>query len=271
MLGQALVEAFSDQEVLAWDREEIDITDFDQSRQKLLSVQPEVIINAAAMTDVDACEDQRELADKLNGQAPGHLAVVVNELSATLVQFSTSYVFDGQSLVGYTEKAIPNPISVYGQTKLEGERGAAFAKKHYILRLDRLFGKPGNGKKSFVDKIQEAANSVTHDTNPNRSVAAIDDEFGCLTYAPDLAKRTRYILDNRKPDIYHTTNEGTCSWYDAAKEIFKIKQIDVKLDRVPASTFTRKARRPHNGTLLNTKLPPMRSWQEALKECLVEK
>src|SRR3989344_3926680 len=261
-LGQALVQEFSNHEVLAWDREEIDITDFEPTSQKLKAEKPDIIINAAAMTDVDACETNIAAAQKLNGDAPKHLAQLANELDATLVQYSTSYIFDGSSKDGYAEGATPHPISVYGQTKLSGEHSAMLARKHYILRLDRLFGRSGGGKKSFVDKMLEA-------TATKKKLSIIDDEEGNPTYAPDIAARTRYILENKLPyGIYHTTNEGSCSWYEWAKEIFKIRGIAVELERAHVADFPRKAKRPQYAHLINTKLPPMRSWQAALKEYL---
>jgi dTDP-4-dehydrorhamnose reductase len=262
MLGQALADAFAELNPTLWDRQEIDITDFKKTRERLLAEKPNIIINAAAMTDVDACEAKPDLARQLNAQAPEHLAEVANEIGATLVHYSTSYVFDGQSRDGYKESDKANPVSVYGQTKLEGEKGAARAHKHYIVRLDRLFGKAGLGKKSFVDKIQEAA-------LVQKQLKVVDEEEGCPTYAPDLAERTKYILQNSPLfGIYHGTNTGSCTWYSFAQQIFKITGIGVELLPVATDAFTRRAQRPKYSILLNTKLPPMRSWHEALTEYL---
>jgi dTDP-4-dehydrorhamnose reductase len=264
MLGQALAEVFADLGPTLWDREEIDIADSKKTRGVILGEKPNIIINAAAMTDVDACEEKPEQAFLINGEAAGNLAKLADELGATLVHYSTSYVFDGKKRDGYKESDKPEPVSVYGQSKLAGERGAAAAKKHYILRLDRLFGKPGLGKKSFVDKIQEAA-------LVQRQLKIVDEEEGCPTYAPDLAGRTKYILQNSPPfGIYHATNTGSCTWYSFARQIFKIAGIEAELLPVTGDDFARKAKRPKYSILLNTKLPPMRSWQDALKEYLTD-
>lgn len=261
MLGQALAEEFSAQKPLLWDREEIDITDFASSREKIVAEKPEVIINCAAMTDVDGCEEKPEIASTLNGEAPARLAQVANEISATLVQYSTSYIFDGKNKEGYREEDAPSPVSVYGRTKLAGERGAATAEKHYILRLDRLFGRAGGGKKSFVEKMLELAEK--------KRLSVINNEYGSPTYAPDLAARTHLILESKPAfGIYHSANEGICSWYEWAETIFKIAGYDVELIRASAADFPRKAVRPACAGLVCTKLPPLRGWEAALKEFL---
>jgi len=264
MLGQALCKEFSDQEPVCWDREELDITDQNAVASTIASQQPDVIINAAAFTDVDASEEKPELARLLNASAVQYLAEAANKCDAVLVQYSTSYVFSGNNTIGYEENARPDPVSVYGQTKLEGENEAAKAAKYYIIRLDRLFGDAGSGKKSFVEKVIEAAKE-------KGKLKVIDGEAGGPTYAPDLAGLTRKLIDQKLPyGIYHGTNSGVCTWYEFAKEIFKISGIKVELTPVNPSEFPRKAARPDYATLINTKLPEQRSWQEALKEFLTK-
>ena len=262
MLGQALGEVFSDLNPMLWDKEELDITDKEAISYKLKPENFNVIINAAAFTDVDGAEDNPEIAEKLNVGAVKNLADVANEIGATLVQYSTAYVFDGEEEEGYKEDGEPNPKSVYGKTKLGGEQAAARAKKHYIIRLHALFGEVGSGKKSFVEKLLHASIGKT-------GMTVVDEEEGSPTYAPDLAKQTRYILENKLPyGIYHATNSGTATWYGMAQEIFKIEGIDIELIPVDAKEFPRKALRPKYAILMNTKLPPMRSWKLALAEYL---
>ncbi|MBI4054016.1 MAG: dTDP-4-dehydrorhamnose reductase [Candidatus Doudnabacteria bacterium] len=262
MLGRALGESFADLHPALWDLGDIDITDFETSAKKIHKEKPKLIINAAAMTDVDGCEDNPASAHRLNGEAPGQLALLADELGAILVQYSTAYVFDGKSKAGYDESAMPMPLSVYGKTKLQGERGASMAKKHYILRLDRLFGQAGSGKQSFVEKMLSLAAT-------NKPVAAIDDEYGCPTWSSDLALLTRKIFEGDRPfGIYHVANAGYCSWFEFAREIFKLKGIEVELVPVPAATFPRKAVRPKYAIINNTKLPLVRPWQEALVDYL---
>ncbi len=261
-LGQALAEVFVSSRPLLWDREEIDITDFAVTREKINAAKPDVILNCAAYNDVDGAEDNAEIASKLNGEAPKNLAEIANEIDAVLVQYGTVYVFDGENRDGYKEDDNPRPLGVYGQSKLLGERGAAVAKKYYILRLDRLFGKVGGGKKSFVDKIMEAA-------LVQKQLRIVDEEEGSPTYAPDLAERTKYVLENKLPyGVYHAANSGSCTWYGFTQRIFKIAGIGVELLPISSDALVRKARRPKYAILLNTKMPAMRPWEEALSEYL---
>jgi len=266
MLGQELVKVFSDQEVVAWDREECDITNKDEIHAKITELKPDVIINAAAYNNVDKAEEEKEVANALNGYAVGYLSRAAKEMDIPIIHYSTEYVFDGDNKEGYSEDAKPSPISAYGASKLLGEEELAkHADKFYLIRLSRLFGKMGKGedvKRSFVDTMVELAK--TRD-----ELDVVDEEVSSPTYACDLAKRTREILDGDQGyGIYHGANSGSCTWYGLAQEIFKIIEKDVKINPVPASKFPRPAKRPAYGVLLNTKLPEARSWQEALREYL---
>jgi len=187
-------------------------------------------------------------------------------LGISLVHYSTAYVFDGEKSEGYKEDDQPDPQSVYAASKYLGEQELhKNTDKFYLLRLSRLFGKQGlsvSGKKSFVKLMLDLAKTKTE-------LEVVDEELSSSNYAPDLAGQTRYILEHSLPfGIYHCSNEGFATWYQMAEEVFKIKAIDVKLIPVPASRFPRPAKRPKFAILLNTKLPPIRSWQEALKEFL---
>jgi dTDP-4-dehydrorhamnose reductase len=297
MLGQELVKAFkrdSDYKVIAWDREDIDITREIEVSKKIGVIKPAVIINAAAYNAVDKCEDAKEyeLAKKINGLAPGYLAKVAKKIKATFVHYSTQFVFDGDlnkllfsepsgcthvcttcSLhenreIGYGEEHEPNPINNYGKTKFMGEKEVEKnIKSYYIIRLSRLFGKPAlseGAKKSFFDIMLELGRK-------NKEVKTVDEEMDCFTYTPDLAKKTKEIIDSKKPyGIYHVTNSGSCTWYEACVELYKLAKIKTKVIPVPASEFPRPAKRPQYSVLLNTKLNPLRDWKEALKEYLKE-
>jgi len=266
MLGQELVKVFHDHEVLAWDREDCDITKKDEVQNKIQQAAPDLVINSAAYNDVDGAERNKDLADRINGYAPGYIAEAADKAGARLVHYSTDYVFRGDRKQGYKEDAMPDPISVYGLSKYLGElETVKFTKKYYLIRLSRLFGKPGIGedaKKSFVDKMLELAK--TRD-----KLDVINEEVSCPTYAPDLAKRTREIVEGDYDfGIYHGANKGACTWYEFCQNIFKIKEISVKLNPVPGSKFPRPAKRPAYSILLNTKLPEARTWQEALWQYL---
>lgn len=261
MLGQELSRVFGGQDVAAWDFEDLDITNETAVREKVTALRPEIIVNAAAYNNVDKAEEEREKARLLNGYAVGFAARTAKEVGAIFVHYSTDYVFDGQSRTGYREDGTPNHISVYGASKFLGETEAQKADKFYIIRLSRLFGKMGGGlsvKKSFVDIMLDLAQKKD-------KIDVIDEEMSSPTYAPDLAKRTKYILESNLPyGIYHAANSGACTWYEFAKEIFRLAGKDVIINPVSGDAFPRPARRPKYSILLNTKLPPMRPWQEAL-------
>ncbi|MFA6047602.1 MAG: dTDP-4-dehydrorhamnose reductase [Parcubacteria group bacterium] len=294
MLGQELVKTFrkdSDYKVIGWDREDIDIASEKEVSKKIGIIKPSIIINAAAYNAVDKCEEDKkefELAKKINGLAPGYLAKVAKKLKATLVHYSTDYVFNGQpeinepqgcthvcatcSLhggepeVGFCEDDKPDPINKYAETKLLGEKEVQKnLKNYYIIRLSWLFGKPAiskNAKRSFFDIMLELGGK-------NKEVRAVDDETGQFTYAPDLVIKTKEIIDSKKPfGIYHVTNSDPCSWYEAAIELYKQAGLKTKVIPVTGDAFPRPAKRPFYSVLVNTKLNPMRSYKEALKEYL---
>jgi len=267
MLGQELIRVFSDQEVLAWDREDCDITNFEEARQKIVSAAPDLIINATGYNNVDKAEGEgREAAFKLNAEAPANLVRVAKELNASFVNYSSDYVFSGDKVEGYSENDQLDPVSEYGKSKAEGERLLGeVGGKIYIIRPSRIFGVKGNGenvKESFVD-LMIRLSAEKNEFN------MVDSEMTSPTYAPDLARRTREIVENFPPGIYHGANSGACTWYGFAKEIFRlIGREDIKLNPVGSDFYPRPAKRPACSTLLNTKLPPARSWQEALEEYL---
>lgn len=264
MLGQALVKEFAkDYEVVAWDRDEVDLARIKNYESRINDLKPDLIINAAAYTNVDKADEEPEVADQINGYAVGDLANIGKELNIPIVHFSTEYVFDGAKRQGYNESDLPNPISRYGASKLLGEQELRKnTDKFYLIRLSRLFGKAGAGKPSFVDIVLELAKT-------KNEIEVVDEEASSPTYAADLARLTRYIVENTLPfGIYHGANSGSCTWFGLAAEIFKIMGQNVKLMPVAASRFSRSAPRPAYGILLNTKLPPARPWQEALREFL---
>lgn len=269
MLGQALLREFGAEQPVAWDRDEIDISNAEDVRSKLRTLRPEIIVNAAAYNAVDACEqDQTEQAKAMaiNGHALEFLSHGANEVGALLIHYSTDYVFDGSKLDGYSETDLPAPLSFYGRSKLFGEQAVqSIAKRYYLLRLSRLFGKPAlsqNGKKSFVDVMLEKGRA-------GGGVQVVDDERSCPTHAHDLAWLTKELSRDQQPHgIYHAANHGACTWFEFAKKIFELAQLSTAVRPVPAATFARPAPRPAFSELLNTKLPPRRSWQAALSEYL---
>lgn len=270
MLGQDLEKAFAEFQPLVWDRAEMDITDPASVEQKLKELKPGTVINAAAYNAVDLCEEEKgfSIAMKVNGDAPGYLAKTCEEIGATFVQYSTDYVFEGVKKEGYTENDEPKPQSNYARSKRAGEVNTLKNSPHaYVVRTCKLFGMPGRSdqsKKSFVDVMLGLAE--TRDT-----LDVVDEEFASPTYTPDLAQQTRVMLEGEyAPGVYHVVNTGACTWYEFAQEIFKLVGKPMTLNAVTSDAFPRPAKRPKFSMMLNTKLPQMRSWQEALKAYLQE-
>lgn len=264
-LGSELTKLLSKHKPETFDHEDLDITNEAAVSAKIAELKPEVIINCAAYNDVDKAEDERSMAENINGYAVGFVAKAANSVGALMVHFSSNYVFDGQKNDGYREDDVPNPQSSYGKYKLMGEiELQKNTEKFYLVRTAWLYGadQQKTGKKSFPEKMLELA-------RVDQSIDLIEDEFGNPTYVPDLALAVKQLVESGKPfGIYHLVNTGVASWYDWAKEVFTIKDIKAKLAPVSASSFERKAQRPKNGGLLNTKFPELRPWTEALKDYL---
>lgn len=247
MLGHALREVFP--RAVFLDHNDVDITDRDTVTEIIRNYLPRTVINAAAYTDVDGCEDNREYALAVNGKAPGIVAAACAESAATLVHFSTDYVFDG-TRHEYRENDQPNPINMYGKSKLIGENEIQEHCDDYrIIRTSWLFGSHG---RNFVDTILTISRQMPY-------VRVVDDQRGKPTYTVDLAEKTREIL-TCGPGIYHITNDGECSWYEFARTFIP--------NAVPCTSaeFPRRAKRPAYSVLANTKTSSMRHWKEALGE-----
>jgi dTDP-4-dehydrorhamnose reductase len=239
MLGHALRKVFP--EAYPCRHSDVDITDPDAVRKILERSAPSVVINAAAYTNVDGCEENGNLADAVNGSGPGFLADACASAGAVLVHYSTDYVFDG-TRTEYIETDTPNPINRYGASKLLGEKNIMKNHKNFrIIRTSWLFGAHG---KNFVDTVLTLSKSQDQ-------VKVVTDQIGKPTYTADLAAKTREIIA-REPGIYHITNDGRCSWYEFARTFIP--------NAVPCTSaeFPRPAKRPAFSVLTNTKTPPMR-------------
>jgi dTDP-4-dehydrorhamnose reductase len=263
-LGQVFAELYKDQEVYAWDREDLDITLEEEVMAKIASLKPNLIINCAAYNAVDNAEGDRAIADMINGYAVGFIAKAANQIGAIMVHFSTNYVFDGNNSEGYNEDDSTSPQSAYAKSKLLGEMELQEnLQNFYLIRTQWLYGRDSiTGKTSFIDLMLKLANE-------NKEIKGIMDEFGQPTYVVDLAHATRALIEEKKPfGVYHLTNSGQASWYDWAREIFKIKNIKANLVEGKRADFIRHAARPQYGILINTKFMQLRPWHEALKEYL---
>ena len=270
-----LFSADSENQVIAWDHDDVDITDQELVAKKIGEIKPEIIVNCAAYNAMDKCEESEEefaLAKKVNGEAVGYLADSALAVGALLVHFSTDYVFAGDKQEGYTEEDTPSPISRYGESKKMGEdeiiRRSGKGLKWYLIRTSKIFGPKGesaNAKLSFFDLILK----LSADRDSFNFVS--EEEISCFTYIPDLAQEVlKLIEDDAGFGIYHIANSGPSSWYDGAIELFKLKPNDkIKINPIKTSAeYPRPAKRPKYSVLLSTKLPPLRNWKEALAEYL---
>ena len=273
MLGQDLAKVFeADQSwhVFAFDRDKVDVASEESLLKIIDEVDPQAVVNATGYNAVDKCESDEieyELAKKINGFGPGILAKIGKEKGIPIVHYSTDYVFDGEK-EEYDEKAKPSPISNYGRSKFLGEEEIQKnTDKFWLVRTSKIFGRPGKSamsKRSFFDTMITLAKD-------NRILKVVDEEKSCFTYTPDLALKTKEIIEEGIPfGIYHVINEGPCTWFEAAAELFKIAKMDVEVVPVASSEFPRPAKRPKASVLLNTKLKPLRHYTKALKEYLEE-
>lgn len=275
MLGQELNREFlqAGYTMDANDFDTLDITNTEACRKKIQELQPDIVINAAAINAVDKIEESEEefeKAEKINSVAPGELAKLCKESGVIFVHYSSDYVFSGEEKIGYSEDSVVSPLSRYGVTKAEGEkRVQQNGEKFYIIRLSKLFGKPAksqNAKKSFVDTMLKLALE-----DGKTTLEVVDEELSSPTYAPDLAKFTRELTEQKKPfGVYHGANSGTCTWYELAKKTFEFKNLSVEVVPVSGEKYSRPAKRPKFSELLNTKMTPQRSWQNALQDYLQE-
>ncbi len=264
MLGTALVKAFSSShQVQGVDLPGLDITDRDQCQRRAGEFSPDVIVNSAALTAVDYCEDHEEEAFRVNGEGAGNLAGAAAAIGAVLVYYSTDYVFDGLNSDAYLEEDPPNPQSVYGRSKWRGEELVrAHCPDHLILRTSWLFGENG---KNFVATVLTAARS-------GQPLRVVNDQRGSPTYTRDLAGCTLRMLDAACRGTYHVTNGGSCSWFELAVRAVEWAGIsDVRVTPVTSAEYPRPARRPPNSVLANARLdregfPPMRPWPLAVQE-----
>lgn len=271
-LGTALSSVVDPDEhsLIAWDKDDVDVTDEGLLRKKIVDISPELIINAVAYNDVDACETKEEaknLAQQLNVELVRNLALAAMEVNAILVHYSSDYVFKGDEINGYDETAETNPQSVYAQSKLDGEKELVSLSgkglRWYLIRTSKLFGPKGLSavaKPGFFELMLNRAES-------NAPLKVVNDEIGSFTYTKDLAMATLELVEaNNAFGMYHIVNDGQASWYDAARYFFEKLGRQVQIEAVPGSAFPRPAKRPQHSLLLNTKIPALRSWQSALDD-----
>ncbi len=242
------------------DYDELDITNYNEVISFVSSFKPDVVINCAAFTNVDGCESDIDIAFKVNTIGPRNLAIACEKYDAKLLHVSTDYVFNGEGTVPFKEYDIPNPVSVYGKTKLMGEQYVREnCNRYFIVRTAWLYGQWG---KNFVYTIMKAAKDKGH-------LDVVEDQRGNPTYAEDLAHHILKIILTDEYGIYHCTGTGECSWYDFACKIIEYSGIECTVSPITSDKIDRAAKRPAYSSLDNMMLrvisqDEMRHWQEAL-------
>ncbi len=290
MLGSCFLKHLAgsaDFEMYATDKDELDVTSFVDLEAAFDRMSPDFVLNCAAYTDVDACETPENLsaAFQLNAKAPEVLAKVCKKHHAVLVHFSTDYVFDGENQDGYNEDSATSPVNVYGATKRAGEMAIEESMDaYYIVRTSWFFGENG---KNFVDTMIKLGKECI--AGERDGLRVVGDQIGSPTYTADLVRAviTHFLnpfvahlpvqheknLNSSTIDaenapefgIYHLTTSGSCSWFEFAKEVFKVREIEVKVEEVNSVEFPRAAKRPRFSKLINNKTESLRDWREALK------
>lgn len=239
----------------------LDITDEAAVLKAVEEFHPDIIINCAAMTAVDLCETEQEKAYRINALGTKYLAQAANHCGAKLIHVSTDYVYDGQKDKPYVESDETNPISVYGRTKLEGELFALeICPKTFILRTAWVYGEGKNFVKTML-RLAETGNPIR----------VVKDQFGSPTSALELAKVLLFLMDTDSYGIYHTTCEGSTSWYEFAVRIFQLAGKDVQVTAIPTSEYPTPAKRPMYSVLEKKALRErhgyiMKHWTEAIAE-----
>lgn len=247
---------------------QIDITDLSNTERCILDIKPDYIINCAAYTAVDDCEAHQQKAFAVNAQGPQNIALSAKKSDAVLVHISTDYVFDGKKDSPYLEQDKTAPLTVYGKSKLEGERLiAAHCEKFQIFRIAWLYGIYGN---NFVKTIRNVAQKKMLQKQP---LTVVNDQFGTPTYTREVCAQVLKMITQPYYGIFHCTNEGSCSWYDFALEIVKAAGINVEIVPCTTDAFPRPAPRPHYSVLENANLKKldmniMKDWKEAFERFL---
>ncbi len=269
MLGRAVVRALSGRHaVVGVDIAVFDIRDAAATLDAVRRASPRVIVNCAAYTNVDGAESERELAFEVNADGAGNVARAARDVGALIIHISTDYVFDGESRSPYTEDDTPNPINVYGESKLAGERAVADSGAEYLtLRTAWLYG---HGSPNFVETMLRLAEG-------GERLRVVDDQEGMPTSAADLATIIADLQSRGVRGVINATNSGSCTWFGFARRILDLSDLsDVHIEPVRTAEFTRPAKRPRRSVLSLARLNESlgwepRSWQEALPDYLTER
>jgi len=240
-----------------------DITSIDEVKRAFSELTLQMVVHAAAYTDVDGCEKNPDKAHEINALGTQNVCLVCQDLDVPVTYISTDFVFDGSKNSPYLESDQPHPISIYGSSKLAGERYVkSLLERYFIVRSSWLYGLYG---KNFAETILKLAEE-------KEELAVVDDQVGSPTYTRDLSRKIKELLLTKLYGVYHITNSGSCSWYEFAREILKLGGIKgVELKPITSEELSRPARRPRFSVLKNYRLreilgDSMRDWREALRD-----
>ena len=252
---------------LSPNRSEFNLCREDCIRIYILNSNCEAIVHCAAYTQVDKAEDEKDLCIKINATATKHIVKCAKILDIPMIYISTDYVFDGTKDGEYTENDETNPINIYGESKLAGEKYVQkILDKYYIVRTSWVFNING---KNFIETMLRLSKA-------NNQLSIVNDQIGSPTYTKDLSRLLVDMLETSKYGLYHATNEGYCSWYEFANTIFKLANINIDIKAINSNEYASRAKRPLNSKLSKDKLieygfKPLPHWEDALKDYLIRR
>lgn len=252
---------------LSPNRSEFNLCSEDSIRNYILNSNCEAIVHCAAYTQVDKAEDEKDLCIKINATATKHIVKCAKILDIPMIYISTDYVFDGTKDGEYTENDETNPINIYGESKLAGEKYVQeILDKYYIVRTSWVFNING---KNFIETMLRLSKA-------NNQLSIVNDQIGSPTYTKDLSRLLVDMLETSKYGLYHATNEGYCSWYEFADTIFKLANINIDIKSINSNEYASRAKRPLNSKLSKDKLieygfKPLPHWEDALKDYLIRR
>lgn len=246
-LGYDVVKELQKQNIECYgaSRQDFDIVDFEATENFIKNYMPDAVIHCAAYTAVDKAEDEQELCYLVNASATENIAEICKKINAKMLYISTDYVFDGTKDGFYEVYDKPNPINVYGKTKLLGEQAVQkILDKYFIVRISWVFGEHGN---NFVKTMLRLGKE-------RKELNVVADQYGSPTYTADLAPLLVEMIKTDKYGVYHATNEGVCTWAEFAEEIFKIAGMNVKVNHITTAEYSSRTKRPVNSRLSKSKL-----------------
>ena len=252
---------------LSPNRSELNLCSEDNIRNYISNSNCEAIVHCAAYTQVDKAEDEKDLCIKINATATKHIVKCAKILDIPMIYISTDYVFDGTKDGEYTENDETNPINIYGESKLAGEKYVQeILDKYYIVRTSWVFNING---KNFIETMLRLSKA-------NNQLSIVNDQIGSPTYTKDLSRLLVDMLETSKYGLYHATNEGYCSWYEFANTIFKLANINIDIKAINSNEYASRAKRPLNSKLSKDKLieygfKPLPHWEDALKDYLIRR